>query len=210
MSQPGLVCDPFDLYPLSSKSEIETLVVFAAAVAGRTPKVVWPKVARLRADAAAAGRTPFGFLRRLGAGGVADYLRELRMGQYTRIGAALTAVAALPPGWDWENLVGCPGISYKTAKLVQVYTWPGGRGVCLDRHVLRLLATHPATRRVVARVWPRDTSPADPAVYAAVEGVALWLADRCGLAGWEFDRAVWRAAAANQDPVAALAAATKP
>lgn len=186
----GVACDPFDLYPLEPGPELERLAVFAASVPGNKAAHVWPKV-RALLDERPRAESPFAFLAALCAAGALDgALRRFKVGRYRAVGARLAGLARLPAGWGWTDLLDVPGVNYKTAKFVGLYTYPGGQHACLDRHVLRPMASWPLVRRMGIRV--PESSPQDPDEYAVLETVYLLECARAKTTPWELDRLLWR------------------
>lgn len=199
------VFDPFDLVPLADGWELEKLAVFGVCVAGKSASTVWPKVQELLDpktwwDPACDTPPifgPFETLDWLSQGeALVDALRKVKMGQYARIGGALASLGALRRDWNWKSLLEVPGVNLKTAKMVQLYTAPGGRCACLDVHVLRAMKAWPAVKKLQIKV--PDAAPNDPHLYAVLEALFLVEADARGVAPWSLDKELWRGGVASR------------
>jgi hypothetical protein len=77
---------------------------------------------------------------------VKAWLLEAKTGQYSRIGSGIL-YASNRIGSNKldlkkckrENLVGIPGVGYKTASMFLMYTRKGWTGACLDTHILKYM-----------------------------------------------------------------------
>ncbi|MEN6636836.1 MAG: hypothetical protein ABFC56_13365 [Clostridiaceae bacterium] len=77
---------------------------------------------------------------------VKAWLMEAKTGQYSRISAGLMHASNRIGSnklnlkkCKRENLVGIPGIGYKTASMFLMYTRKGWCGACLDTHILKYM-----------------------------------------------------------------------
>lgn len=118
-------------------------------------------------------------------------LREIRTGQYARVGRALE--------WWLENgpdvtdrglrspapLEAIPGIGPKSARFFLLYRREGVRVAVLDRHVLRFL------RSIGVAGTPRG--------YRELEGEVLKVADHLGMSSMVLDDIIWRHYALGED-----------
>lgn len=190
----GVACNPLDLYPLEPGPQLEMLAVFAACVPGNSAAQVWPKVRKMIGGWKAG---PFDWLRHHGSVGRDLRLREAKIGRYEQVGARLSALAQLDDRWRPSDLLGLTGFSFKTIRMMELYTWPGGKCACLDRHVLRPMKSWPLALKLGLKV--PDSSPQDGDVYAVLETLFLREAGRLNLAPWELDRELWKAGAGVAD-----------
>lgn len=200
----GATFNPFDLYPLDTRAELEKLAVFAVCVAGKSARTTLPKVSAIFQNIP---DTPLNHLRKL----VKDKtlhaeLQQRKMGQYTRISAALTQMSKLPDDWQWYHLLDVRGVGYKTAKLVQLYTWPGGECACIDRHVLRYAAA--TARGAIRKILP-TSSPQDEATYLMWEAWFRREARVRLLPDWLFDKVLWQSGVDKTDPRVAITVAAQ-
>lgn len=186
----GLKCNPMDLYPLDEPHELERLALFGMFVAGKGAASTWPKTELMFSGP----ESPFERVRKWVKDGThEDKLKEYKIGNYSRLKWGLRDIAALPLKWRWPHLLNVSGISFKSAKLVQVYTWPGTeRGACIDRHVLRFLKGPMILPKDLRKIVP-DDSPQNGQLYAMLEGFLCRYADHLNLADWELDRLLWQA-----------------
>ncbi len=186
----GVKCNPLDLYPLSERAELERLAIFAMFVAGKGAAAIWPKTQLMFAGK----ESPFERIRKwVKDKQEAKVLKDHMIGNYTRHISAFRTIAQFPKDWTWDKLLYVTGISHKTAKLVQMYTWPGrDRCACIDRHILRWLREPNVLPKDLRKIIP-ENSPQDYRLYSAIEGIVMRFADRYNLLDWELDRIIWKA-----------------
>lgn len=182
----GHRCDPLDLVPLRDTAELERLAVFAVCVAGKGAPVIWRKVEQFIPRGT---QNPFELLHHyVTTNTLISRLYDVRMGQYTRIGRALTCMAALhATPWRPADLYHIGGVNFKTAKLVELYKWPGGECACLDVHVLREMATWPTA----AHLKIPKASPQNFKVYTQLEELFIREAYRRQVVPWVLDKEIW-------------------
>lgn len=183
-----VLCNPLDLQPMYSRAELEKLAIFAVCVAGKSARIVWPKIQNMLSTTH--NIWPFAWLQKWTRdGSLEERLKFNKMGQYRRILPALQKMGELAEGWEWHHLLDVPGIKLKTAKLVQLYTWPGQECACLDRHVLRDMKTWSVVKKLGIKV--PDSAPQDRDIYIVLEEIFKLEALRRLKACWVLDKEIW-------------------
>ena len=195
-------CDPADLFPLDDFYELEKLAVFGICVAGKSMGIVWPKVQELLNPKTwwtekledTPILSPFEILSSSSEEEIKEMLHKVKMGQYERLAKALKTLGNLPTygNWKWYDLLKVPGVSYKTAKLVQLYTYPGQKCACLDRHVLKAMKTWPLVKKMGIQV--PSSAPQEEDVYSVLETVFLMKCKEERTEPWMLDKKLWLAA----------------
>jgi hypothetical protein len=154
MIDPNAVTDP-----ARSAEQLEEFLLFCLVVAGKNADQQSRKL-----EDFLQGKTPFSFIRSLGAnGGVEEHLRRVKLGKYRLLGEAFRRVAS--SGIDlrrcsWEELTQFPGVGIKTSKFFVLHSRPNERHGVLDTHVLawmrERLALSGSRRAAVPRHSPQD------------------------------------------------------
>lgn len=178
----------------------DAFFMFAVLVAGRSAKSMAPKL-----EALLAHRTrwptprdlerPSRMVRRwAGAKGESPILemklREVRTGQYRRIGRAFQHWARFGPDMADHTLLDpgvlevIPGVGPKTARFFLLYRRPAARVAAIDRHALRFLA------ECGLPLYPGRMGRA--ARYAYWEGEFLKRADAALMTPMTMDDLIWR------------------
>ena len=166
----------------SSIEELEYFLIFSICVANkgayRTAKII---------DDLLSGCSPFDRIRFLIETGQLDKsLREVRTGQYNRIGRALREI--VEAGLDLrtcsvEDLLKIHGIGNKTARFFILFTRPNQRLASLDTHILKFLQDKGYN-------VPKSTPSGKK--YKEIEELFLKEADKAGRSIAEFDLEIWK------------------
>lgn len=168
----------------ATQAEREWLLVLGILVANKPARRMVPLTEQLVGKFG--DSFPFSMLSYIEThGGIEARLRELRAGQYKRIGSALRhlAVARLDLGkCSLEDLEYVPGIGPKTARWFLLRTQPGARFAALDTHILKWL--HGRGYDV-----PRHTPTGKR--YAEIEKCFLEQADKLGMTPAALDLLIW-------------------
>lgn len=181
--------DPFAYHcPLRHKQEHLLLALF---VAGKNASVQARKLEQfLRSVAAQPPDDWFALLGQMSAPDIRRLLEMAKVGQYTRLTAALSALRQLPP-FDQitrDQLCETPGVSMKSASFTLMYTRPDYRAACWDTHLLKWAKALP-------EVFPGKIPAATPAPsrYLEMEERYLQYCDRRALNPTQLDFEVWSA-----------------
>lgn len=179
--------DPRDITRFDrSEAELEELILFCAAVAGKTARIIAAALDDFLA--AHSGATPFDKIRRLtAAGALGEAIRASRLGKHTRLTRLYGELAA--SGVDLktcrvDELEAFHGIGPKTARFFILHSRPHQRLVVLDTHILRFLAGQGFGN------LPKAT-PAGQR-YRDIEGEVLAWLDAQGRDPAEFDLETWK------------------
>ncbi len=105
---------------------------------------------------------------------ISALLKEVKVGQYSRITKCMTAICA-SVGSNRLDLLKCnrpsltalPGIGYKTASFFMLYTRKGWKGACIDTHILKWLRDECKLLNIP------DKTPSLKAEYLKVETLFL-------------------------------------
>lgn len=174
--------------------EMEEFLLFSIVVAGKGAFQQATKLQQfLDAGRAVYGKdaTPFELVRALDTVGLLeDYLRSVKMGQYTRITSAFRGIAHLAHAFGHYplyrvpvNLLECiKGIGMKTARFFIMHTRPDQKLACLDTHILRWLGEK-------GHEVPK-TTPNGPK-YLALEQIFLGYAEQMGKSPADLDLEIW-------------------
>lgn len=163
-----------------TQSELEQLLIFSVAVAGKKAKQIAPKIEKLFEGFDLTVIPPTAILRMWfecrGGNYVIEQLKRARTGNYTRLRKFLGELVSHTPtvhNMTVDSLREFHGISYKTAKMVILHSKPKERHAVLDTHALKFL-------RLVIGVKdaPLDT-PCTSKRYQELETIFLdWVDDR--------------------------------
>jgi hypothetical protein len=133
--------DPSDVTnPSRTDQQLEEFLLFCVSVAGKNADQQAAKLERFLE-----GRSPFAYIRRIGAGGLETRLREVRLGKYSLLGRSfgeLSRSGADLRACSWEELTRFPGIGIKTAKFFVLHSREGEMHGVLDTHVLSWMREH--------------------------------------------------------------------
>jgi len=169
----------------SSIEELEHFLIFSICVANKGAYRTGEVISRLLKRE---GGSPFDKIRLLIKQGQLDKsLREVRTGQYNRIGRALKEI--VESGLNLrtcsvEDLLKIHGIGNKTARFFILFTRPNQRLASLDTHILKFL-------RDKGYDVPKST-PQSNKKYKEVEELFLKEADKAGRDPAEFDLEIWK------------------
>jgi hypothetical protein len=158
--------DPSDVTnPSRTAPQLEEFLLFGISAAGKNADQQAAKLERLLG-----GRSPFAYIRKIGAQGLQARLREVRLGKYALLGRSFDELAR--SGADlgtipWEDLTRFPGIGIKTAKFFVLHSRAGEMHGVLDTHVLSWMREH---WEGAGPPVPRH-SPQDPRAYRFWETV---------------------------------------
>ena len=129
-----------------TQSELELLLIFAVAVAGKNAKTTAKAIERIFEGLDLIGNTPTHYIRNwFVAGGellVSAKLKRARTGNYkrmTKFFRELVDSYVTLESLDVETLRKFHGISFKTAKMIVLHSKPGERHAVIDTHILKFL-----------------------------------------------------------------------
>lgn len=171
--------------------DIEAFAVFCICVAGKQGRATERRVEEFFEECSDDYR-PFTYIRDLITRRMLKRrLRQVKMGQYTKITRALTEILAACQ-WGVFNLWTCSvtdleaihGIGPKTSRYFLLRTRADPRVAALDVHILHWL-------RDLGYDVPKHT-PQSSKQYRRVEAIFLAEADKRGIDPGELDRQVWR------------------
>lgn len=181
--------DPRDITRFDrSEAELEELILFCAAVAGKTARLIAAALDDFLS--AYPGPSPFEKIRRLvAAGKLGEAIRSSRLGKHTRLTRLFAELA--DSGIDLracrvDELEAFGGIGPKTSRFFILHSRPSQRLVVLDTHILRFLAGQGFKN------LPKATPTGQRYRDIEVE-VLAWL-DAQGRDPAEFDLATWKEA----------------
>lgn len=204
---PGTVDNPF-LYNASNE-QLQQFLLTILFVAGKNAKVQQEKVHKfisiVKRDLGAMTVENMGIFMAIYAATKSDadakstittWLKEARVGQYTRLTAAIQHVGERMAERKLNlrkckrpNLNGIPGVGYKSASMFLLYTRKNWEGACLDTHILKYL------KEVVKMDNVPDSTPQIKAEYERLEAGFIQaiksVADFSGKTTAEIDFAIW-------------------
>lgn len=168
-------------------SEIEELIIFTVAVAGKNARTTAHAVDRFLKNTI----SPFEYIRKLERSGtLLDEIKLSRLGNYTKLYHVYKTLAfTYPSGLDLkslsrEDLCKIKGIGMKTASCFLGWVLPDVKYAMLDVHVLRFLAKTFPDKKI-----PK-TTPADYKKYLELENLFLTVCGDKNPA--EVDLEIWR------------------
>jgi len=192
-AEPGTVYNPF-LYD-ATDDRLQYFFLTGIVVAGKVARQQQDKLQKFtQLLRARVGEAPhiFSAIRKLitidGVHGLNDLLKQVKMGQYTRITAAFTKAAS--PELDLrtctrDQLCEIPGVGMKTASFFILFTRPKAGIACLDTHILAYMR-----EKQLAPGIPSVT-PGSKALYLALEKVFLKHCYELDRDPAELDFAIW-------------------
>lgn len=129
--------------------------------------------------------SPFALIRLCNVSVIEDALRQVKMGQYSRIAFLFAGVAQVVDveTVTVEELESFSGIGPKTARFFVVHTRKNQRHAILDTHILKYLRQNGINA-------PKST-PSGKA-YLTLEQEFLKLADKSGMSLADFDLMLWK------------------
>ena len=167
-----------------SRRDLELFWLFSVMVANKPAHITDEKLSQMLSHRPS-DELPFDYLKRLGERRRRALLEKHKIGQYTRIGRAITETFTHDIENDpREKLTEIYGVAYKTASFFVLHSRPGANIACLDTHVLAYLRD----RGVDAPMTTPDEKP-----YRDLEKVCLecFAEDFPGMTPAEADYAVW-------------------
>ena len=179
--------DPFAITDFArSEHQLEALLVFCIAVAGKKATGMAPKVQQFLSNCPYEGG-PFDRIRNmLASGTLEDNLRRVRMGKYTLLTRAFKEilerglVASTVSVGELERI---HGIASKTARFFVLHSRPHQRIAVIDTHLLKYLRTMGVPK--VPPTVPKGKN------YDRLERLLLAEADRLQMPMCDFDLKVW-------------------
>jgi thermostable 8-oxoguanine DNA glycosylase len=166
--------------------ELEELLFFCVAVAGKMSRTVGPAVKRFF-EHRDFHESPFDYLRRLlDSQKLLSQMRLHKLGQYTKLlkfSLHITKERLDLPTARLEGLESIYGIGPKTARFFLLYTRPDQNIAVLDTHILAYLREH-------GYAAPKAT-PQNRTRYRDLEVLVLKLAKEAGMSPVEFDDYIW-------------------
>lgn len=172
-----------------SRWEVETRLIYALLVAGKSAKFAERKLINLLAPMKES-EPPFAFLRRQIDNEVLDHwLRTVKTGSYKRLNKAIPMIINLDVKTvNLEELEAIHGIGPKTARFFLLWTRPGVRYAALDTHILKWL-------REIGYDAPKSTPSGKK--YAELENIFLAEADKRKMTPRDLDWQIWSKYAHN-------------
>lgn len=164
-------------------AELEELLLFAAAVTGKTAVVVAKQLNNFLSNVR--GDTPFEKVRTMIHANTLVYrMKFARLGQYKRLEKAFKQIVELNPRTcTVDDLEKVHGIGPKTARFFILHSRPNQRVAALDTHMMTFLREKGYTTL--------DNTPSNPKVYKDLEKVFIEEADKAGKSVAEFDLSIW-------------------
>ena len=165
-------------------SELEELLLFAAAVTGKTAVVIAKQLDNFLRYGPA-DRSPFEKVKWMIKNGKLDfYLRNSSIGQYTRLNKAYREIVKLNPRTCTVNeLEDVHGIGPKTARFFLLHSRRNQRIAALDTHMMTFLREKGYTKL--------ENTPSSRKKYAELEAVFITEADKAGKSVADFDLSIW-------------------
>jgi len=164
--------------------ELEELLLFAAAVTGKTAVVIARQLDNFL-KYGPAGKSPFEKVRWMVKNGKLDfYLRNSSIGQYTRLNKAYRQIVKLNPRTcTVDELEEVHGIGPKTARFFLLHSRRNQRIAALDTHMMHYLRDKGYTKL--------NNTPSSRKAYAELETVFIAEADKSGKSIADFDLSIW-------------------
>lgn len=168
--------------------ELEEFLLFAIVVAGKGAFQQAKKLEQFLTKYDGFGATPFEIIRTMDADGTLDFhLRDVKMGQYNRIGSAFRGVAtffALNSNVTLSiRLLECiKGVGMKTARFFMLHTQENAMYACLDTHILKWLGEQ-------GHEVPKTTPQGEK--YLALEKIFLEYARNRSMSPATLDLQIW-------------------
>ena len=163
-------------------AELEELMLFSIAVAGKTAQIVSKQLQSLLD--AAPGKSPFDKINKLvKAGKLLSALKKSRLGKYSILVKAYTQITSFDLRTATaDELETVHGIGPKTARFFLLHSRPGVQVAALDTHILKFL-------KELGHDVP-DTTPTGKK-YKLLEAVFIEEAKKRGRPIAELDLAIW-------------------
>ena len=164
--------------------ELEELLLFAAAVTGKTAVVIAKQLDNFL-KYGPAGKSPFEKVKWMVKNGKLDfYLRNSSIGQYTRLNKAYRQIVKLKPRTcTVDDLEAVHGIGPKTARFYLLHSRRNQRIAALDTHMVRFLREKGYTNLM--------NTPSSRSKYAELEAIFITEADKAGKSVADFDLSIW-------------------
>jgi thermostable 8-oxoguanine DNA glycosylase len=183
----GAMVDPWNITNYGrTSSELEELILFCVAVAGKTAGVIAQALDEFLVSHA--GTTPFDKIRRLASRGrLLPAIRNSRLGKHMRLTKAFAELARSNinlKACSCKDLEAIYGIGPKTARFFILHTRPDQQLAALDTHILRYM------RELGYPNMPRSTPTGQR--YLQIEQDFIKLARRRRRDIAEFDLWIWR------------------
>lgn len=123
-----------------TQNELELMVTFSVAVAGKTARIMARQIAAFFGNEA----NPFDYLEMLYTTGLLrQCLEKYRIGMYTKMTKFVESLIAAGPlnlkTISVEDLYKLHGIGYKTAKMIVLHSQPNKRMAVIDTHILKFM-----------------------------------------------------------------------
>lgn len=165
-------------------AELEELLLFAAAVTGKTAVIIAKQLHNFLSWGPA-DKSPFEKVQWMIKNGRLDfYLRNSSIGQYTRLNKAYKQIVKLNPRTcTVDELEEVHGIGPKTARFFLLHSRKNQRIAALDTHMMTFLREKGYTTL--------DNTPTNPKVYKDLEKIFIEEADKAGKTVAEFDLSIW-------------------
>lgn len=198
----GTVDNPF-LFK-ATKAELEKFLLTCVFVAGKNASVQQKKLDQfvdcVRRDLGSYSTDNLGVIstiyNALPVAEIADrvdgWLKEVKSGQYSRIGGCIVALCdkigagkISTTGCNRGNLSAIKGIGYKTASFYLLYTRHNWGGACLDTHILRWLREDQNLPNIP------EVTPHTKEEYIRVENIFLKVAEKLKKSVPDLDFEIW-------------------
>jgi thermostable 8-oxoguanine DNA glycosylase len=165
-------------------AELEELLLFAAAVTGKTAVVIAKQLNDFL-QYGPGGASPFEKVRWMVKNGRLDfYLRNSRIGQYVRLNKAYKQIVKLNPrACTVDELEQVHGIGPKTARFFILHSRPNQRIAALDTHMIHYLREKGYTKLM--------NTPSSRSKYVELEAIFIAEADKAGKSVADFDLSIW-------------------
>lgn len=175
-------------------AELQEFLIACICVAGKTAKVIFPKVHELLWNSQYTLETPFKTLINMEYNLDAE-LKRVGMGKYKILGQTLYYLPRIVANGHFdlrtctpEKLEEFSGIGMKTSRYFIVHSRPNQKMAILDRHILRFLDK---------KGYPDipDSTPSTKKQYALIESYFLHEADKSDKSVAELDSDIWSSSA---------------
>ena len=133
--------DPFNITKFNrTTAELQELLLFAVAVAGKTASIISKKIDEFLKPAG--GTLPFNYLLKFDKHEILKELQKVRLGKYKILTQAYSCLAKSKLNLrecSVNDLEEVPGIGPKTSRFFLLHTRPNQNVACIDTHIKKWL-----------------------------------------------------------------------